>query len=81
MRAVSGASRVGYCRRPRASEALDGPAAGGSAARRRGPSADFSQRFTGTFSDDGDTIRGTWEKSFDGSHWVHDFDLTYRRVR
>ena len=22
---------------------------------------DFAQRFTGTFSDDGDTIRGTWE--------------------
>jgi hypothetical protein len=42
---------------------------------------DFSQRFTGTFSDDGDTIRGRWEKSFDGSHWEHDFDLTYRRVR
>jgi hypothetical protein len=42
---------------------------------------DFSQRFTGTFSDDGDTIRGTWEKSFDGSTWEHDFNLTYRRVR
>ncbi len=42
---------------------------------------DFSQRFTGRFSDDGDTIRGTWEKSFDGSNWEHDFDLTYRRVR
>lgn len=42
---------------------------------------DFRQRFTGTFSEDGDTIRGTWEKSFDGSTWEHDFDLTYRRVR
>jgi hypothetical protein len=42
---------------------------------------DFSQRFTGTFSADGDTIRGSWEKSFDGSNWEHDFDLTYRRVR
>jgi hypothetical protein len=42
---------------------------------------DFSQRFTGRFSDDGDTIRGTWEKSFDGSNWERDFDLTYRRVR
>ena len=41
---------------------------------------DFSQRFTGTFSDDGDTIRGSWEKSFDGSIWEHDFHLTYRRV-
>jgi hypothetical protein len=37
-------------------------------------------RFTGTFSDDGDTIGGTWEKSFDGSNWEHDFNLTYRRV-
>jgi hypothetical protein len=42
---------------------------------------DFSQRFTGTFSDGGDTIRGVWEKSSDGSTWEHDFNLTYRRVR
>jgi hypothetical protein len=42
---------------------------------------DFSQRFTGTFSDDGDTIRGTWEKTVDGSNREHDFDLTYRRVK
>jgi hypothetical protein len=37
----------------------------------------FSQRFTGTFSDDGKTITGRWEKSSDGSSWEHDFDLTY----
>ena len=41
---------------------------------------DFSQRFTGTFGDNGDTIRGAWETSGDGSRWEKDFDLTYRRV-
>jgi hypothetical protein len=41
---------------------------------------DFFQRFTGTFSDDGNIIRGTWETSSDGSTWVRDFDLTYSRV-
>ena len=41
---------------------------------------DFSQRFTGRFSDDGHTISGTWETSRDGSTWVRDFDLTYSRV-
>jgi hypothetical protein len=41
---------------------------------------DFAQRFIGTFGDHGDTIRGTWETSDDGSHWRKDFDLTYRRV-
>ncbi len=42
---------------------------------------DFSQRFTGTFSDDGDVIRGEWETSSDGSTWKHDFDLVYRRMK
>lgn len=41
---------------------------------------DFSQRFTGTFSDDGRTIQGRWETCHDGSTWEHDFDLVYRRV-
>ena len=41
---------------------------------------DFRQRFTGTFSDDGNTISGAWEKSFNGAGWEHDFDLTYRRA-
>jgi uncharacterized protein YndB with AHSA1/START domain len=41
----------------------------------------FSQRFQGTFSDDGNTITAYWEKSFDGSKWEHDFDLTYTKVR
>jgi len=39
----------------------------------------FSQRFTGTISDNGSVIMGRWEKSVDGSNWEHDFDLTYRR--
>jgi hypothetical protein len=41
---------------------------------------DFAQRFTGTLSDDGDTIRGRWEKSDDGSSWELDFELTYTRL-
>jgi hypothetical protein len=40
----------------------------------------FPQRFTGTFSHDGKTIAGRWEKAEDGSHWDTDFDLTYRRM-
>jgi hypothetical protein len=38
---------------------------------------DFSQRFTGTFDDDGKTITGRWEICHDGETWEHDFDLTY----
>ena len=41
---------------------------------------DFSQRYTGRFSDDGRTIEGSWEIAHDGSTWEHDFDLTYRKV-
>jgi hypothetical protein len=41
---------------------------------------DFSQRFTGRFSDDGSTIDGTWETSPDGTTWDKDFDLSYRRM-
>jgi uncharacterized protein YndB with AHSA1/START domain len=40
----------------------------------------FSQRFQGSFSDDGNTITAYWEKSFDGSKWEHDFDVTYTKV-
>jgi hypothetical protein len=40
---------------------------------------DFRQRFTGTFSDDGNVITGAWEKSADGADWAHDFVLIYRR--
>jgi hypothetical protein len=41
----------------------------------------FSQRFTGTFSDDGTTIAGRWEMSDDGETWKTDFDMTYTRVK
>ena len=41
---------------------------------------DFSQRYTGTFSDDGRTISGSWEICHDGTTWEHDFDLTYAKV-
>jgi hypothetical protein len=40
---------------------------------------DFSQRFTGTFSDDGQTIAGQWEISTDGTSWDHDFALIYTK--
>jgi len=40
----------------------------------------FCQRFTGTLSEDGSTITGSWEFSADGSTWEHDFDLTYTRT-
>jgi hypothetical protein len=42
---------------------------------------DFSQRYTGRFSDDGQVIEGRWEISHDtGSTWETDFDLSYRRI-
>ena len=41
---------------------------------------EFSQRFTGKFSDDGNTITGFWEMSKDGSNWQLDFDLTYTKI-
>ena len=41
---------------------------------------DFSQRFTGTFSEDGAQIVGQWELCRDAEHWEHDFDLTYTKV-
>jgi hypothetical protein len=40
----------------------------------------FQQRYTGTFSGDGDTIDGQWEMSDDGEEWRTDFRLTYRRA-
>ncbi|MFC9947934.1 hypothetical protein [Streptomyces pratensis] len=41
---------------------------------------EFRQRFTGTFSEDGNTISGGWDVRFDGGEWERDFALTYRRV-
>jgi hypothetical protein len=41
----------------------------------------FSQRFTGTFADDGTAIHGQWEKtSGEGTSWELDFDLTFTRA-
>jgi hypothetical protein len=39
----------------------------------------FSQRFTATISEDGNTIDGRWEIS-EGDGWRTDFDLVYTRV-
>ena len=39
----------------------------------------FSQRFTGTFADDGNTIDGRWELREDDVHWKNDLGITYRR--
>jgi len=40
----------------------------------------FPQRFVASFSEDGRTILGRWEKAEDGSNRDTDFDLTYRRT-
>ena len=39
----------------------------------------FSQRFTGTFADDGATILGLCELCQDDVHWHDDLRITYRR--
>jgi hypothetical protein len=39
----------------------------------------FSQRFSATFSDDGNTITGRWEIAEDGTNYSTDFDLIYSR--
>ena len=41
---------------------------------------DFSQRFSGTFSEDGRRIDGRWEIAHDGETWETDFDLTYEKI-
>src|SRR3954468_15263737 len=41
----------------------------------------FSQRFTGTFEDGGNTIVGQCELREDDEHWKHDLAITYRRKR
>jgi hypothetical protein len=40
----------------------------------------FHQRYTGSFTDDGDAIRGRWETSDDGRDWKLDFELNYTRL-
>ena len=42
-------------------------------------SPNFSQRFDGQISTDGNKILAKWEKSSDGRKWEHDFDVTYTR--
>jgi hypothetical protein len=44
-------------------------------------SPDFSQRFEGKVSEDGNTITAHWQNSSDGTTWEHDFDVTYMKVR
>jgi hypothetical protein len=39
----------------------------------------FSQRFNGTFEDDGDTIAGLWRLSRDDATWDDDLQITFRR--
>jgi hypothetical protein len=41
----------------------------------------FHQRFTGTFSRDGETITAKWDSSEDGSDWKPDFDLVYIKLK
>jgi hypothetical protein len=41
---------------------------------------EFSQRFSGTLTDDGKRIEGTWEIAHDHKTWEKDFDLIYTRV-
>ena len=40
----------------------------------------FSQRFEGTFSENGETIAGRWEAREDGEDWKVDFDLKYTKI-
>ena len=41
---------------------------------------EFAQRFTGSFSENGNRIDGTWEIAHDKKTWEKDFDLNYVRV-
>ena len=40
----------------------------------------FSQRFSGSFGEDGDTISGQWQLSRDDETWDDDLAVTFRRV-
>jgi hypothetical protein len=44
-------------------------------------SSGFSQRMTGTFSDDGNTITVQGDLSRGGSNWERDLDVTYTRKK
>lgn len=39
----------------------------------------FSQRFSGTFTEDGNTLAGVWELNRDGAEWKDDLRITYRK--
>jgi hypothetical protein len=41
----------------------------------------FSQRYTWTIADNGNTIIGKGELSKDGTNWEKDLDLTFTRIR
>jgi hypothetical protein len=41
----------------------------------------FSQRYTWTFTDNGDTMIGKGELCKDGNTWEKDLDLTYSRIK
>ena len=43
--------------------------------------APFSQRFTATFSNDGNTITGFWEIAEDNIHFEPDFELVLKRTQ
>ena len=40
----------------------------------------FSQRFTGTLSDEDGVIAGQWQSCEDDVHWQDDLRITYRRL-
>ena len=40
----------------------------------------FSQRFTATFSEDRNSVTGTWDLSKDGATWERDLRISYRRL-
>jgi len=40
----------------------------------------FSQRFSGTFTPDRDTIDGRWQLCGDDVNWKNDLEITYRRA-
>ena len=46
-----------------------------------GTTPDFSQRFTGDISEDGNTIKVRLEMARDNLNWEHDFDQIFKRVR
>ncbi|NVB77487.1 MAG: hypothetical protein HOV81_03750 [Kofleriaceae bacterium] len=41
----------------------------------------FSQRFTGTFANGGNTIEGLWQLCEDETHWNDDVAITFRRTK